>query len=87
MNKKLKKIRTTTITTQLLVLVSLCAILIGFTVLFSSCEFLQSTLSSTQQEKLLEATGSPRYDYKGQHRQGLQRCTAADRRGADQGRR
>ena len=64
MNKKLKKIRITTITTQLLVLVSLCAILISFTVLFSSCEFLQSTLSSTQQEKLLEATGSPRYDYK-----------------------
>ena len=31
---------------------------------FTGCEFLQGSLSSVQQEKLLEATGSPKYEYK-----------------------
>ena len=31
---------------------------------FTGCEFLQGTLSSVQQEKLLEATGFPKYEYK-----------------------
>ena len=33
-------------------------------VAFTGCEFLQGSLSSVQQEKLLEATGFPEYEYK-----------------------
>ena len=41
---------------------SLCAVL--FFAGFSGCEFLQGTLSTTQEQKLLEETGHPDYEYK-----------------------
>lgn len=45
-------------------IISLSVILLGFTFFCTGCEYLQGTLSTVQQEKLLEATGSPSYDYK-----------------------
>ena len=39
-------------------------VLLACGVLFSGCELVQSSLSSVQKEKLLEATGNPSYNYK-----------------------
>ena len=61
MDIELTEMRTTL---KIFALISLSTVLIIFTVLFTGCEFLQNTLSTSQQEKLLEATGSPSYNYK-----------------------